>query len=218
MLFRSRRVPYVLLGTLLFCSLALLAVPLIFRVGAVLQEGAALERGLAMAALCGLFALYGLAVSLASTPYLALVIDRTSEAERPRVVGIIWCMLTVGIVIGAIAIQISLRSLDGVRDPGLLREALQLFMLRVAAVVMLLTLVATWGMERRRPRATANPAATATTAPPASAISTTPTSTASTSSAAAPAPAAPPPPEREDRIGLRQSWLLITSSRQVGVF
>ena len=32
-------------------------------------------------------------------------------------------------------------------------------------------------------------------------------------------PAAPPPlPQREDRIGLRQSWLLITSSRQVGVF
>jgi BCD family chlorophyll transporter-like MFS transporter len=190
-----RRVPYVLLGTLLFCSLAVLAVPLIFRVGARLQADAALaEAGLAMAALCGLFALYGLAVSLASTPYLALVIDRTSESERPRVVGIIWCMLTVGIVIGAIAIKFSLSSLDGVQDPERLRSTLQLFMVQVAAVVMLLTLVATWGMEPRR-------------------------SLVAVGAGVMPAcPATLSPPGREDRIGLRQSWSLITSSRQVGVF
>jgi BCD family chlorophyll transporter-like MFS transporter len=147
-----------------------------------------------MAALCGLFALYGLAVSLASTPYLALVIDRTSESERPRVVGRIWCMLTVGIVIGAIAIKFSLSSLDGVQDPERLRSTLQLFMVQVAAVVMLLTLVATWGMEPRR-------------------------SLVAVGAGVMPAcPATLSPPGREDRIGLRQSWSLITSSRQVGVF
>ena len=190
-----RRVPYVVLGTVLFCSLAVLAVPLIFRVGALLRADAPLqEAGLAMAALCGLFALYGLAVSLASTPYLALVIDRTSESERPWVVGIIWCMLTVGIVIGAIAIKFSLSSLDGVQDPERLRSTLQLFMVQVAAVVMLLTLVATWGMEPRRSPVAEGPGAV-------------PASSATLS-----------PPGREDRIGLRQSWLLITSSPQVGVF
>jgi BCD family chlorophyll transporter-like MFS transporter len=107
---------------------------------------------LGIAALCGLFALYGLAVSLATTPYLALVIDRTSEAERPRAVGIIWCMLTVGIVIGAILIAISLKPLDGVDDPAVLEPVLLQFMARVAAVVIGLTLLATWGMEiPRRP-------------------------------------------------------------------
>ncbi len=188
-----RRVPYVLLGTLLFCGLAVLIVPLIFRIRAVLNQGLPLQSALAMAALCGLFALYGLAVSLASTPYLALVIDRTSESERPRAVGLIWSMLTVGIVIGAIAIQISLRSLDGVRDPELLRNGLQMFMIRVAAVVMAITVVATWGMERRRPEAPSSHGATP---------SSTPT----------------PSSEPQDHIGLRQSWLLITSSGQVGVF
>ena len=126
------RVPYVLIGTALFCLLAAGEQP-------VLAFG--------IAALCGLFALYGLAISLATTPYLALVIDRTEESERPRAVGIIWCMLTVGIVIGAIAISVSLRSLDGVVDPEILEPTLQKFMAIVATLVMGLTLIATWGME-----------------------------------------------------------------------
>ena len=51
-------------------------------------------------------ACYGLTVSLATTPYLPLVIDLTSEEERPRAVGLSWCLLTVGIVVGAIATSI----------------------------------------------------------------------------------------------------------------
>lgn len=177
------RVPYVLLGTAAFCLLAVLSVPLIFQVGRLLQDGSQPCLALGIAALCGLFALYGLAVSLATTPYLALVIDRTSEQERPRAVSIIWCMLTVGIVIGAVAIGVSLRSLDGVSDPLVLEATLSRFMASVAGVVMLLTVVATWGMEsplRERSDGTVVP--------------------------------------REDAIGLRQSWTLITSSRQVLIF
>ncbi|WP_254951404.1 MULTISPECIES: BCD family MFS transporter [unclassified Cyanobium] len=177
------RVPYVLIGTAAFCLLAVLSVPLIFEVGRLLQDGSQPGLALGIASLCGLFALYGLAISLATTPYLALVIDRTSEQERPRAVSIIWCMLTVGIVIGAVAIGVSLRSLDGVSDPVVLQATLSRFMTIVAATVMLLTVVATWGMEsplRER--------SDGTTA------------------------------RREDAIGLRQSWTLITSSRQVLIF
>ena len=177
------RVPYVLIGTAAFCLLAVLSVPLIFQVGRLLQDGSQPGLALGIAALCGLFALYGLAISLATTPYLALVIDRTSEQERPRAVSIIWCMLTVGIVIGAVSIGVSLRSLDGVSDPVVLQAALSRFMTIVAAAVMLLTVVATWGMESPlRERSDGLPA------------------------------------RREDAIGLRQSWTLITSSRQVLIF
>ena len=142
-----RRLPYIWIGTAAFCSLAVLSIPLIFRVAALLAAGSKLELVAGVLALCGLFALYGLAVSLATTPYLALVIDRTNEQERPRAVGLIWCLLTVGIVVGAIAISISLRSLDGVTDPALLQPVLFNFMLRVVLVVGLLTFVATFGME-----------------------------------------------------------------------
>ena len=146
------RTPYIWLGTLLFCGFAVASVPLIFQVGRLLQTEQTALLAWAIAALCGLFALYGLAVSLATTPYLALVIDRTSESERPRAVGIIWCMLTVGIVIGAITIAISLRSLDCITDPLVLEPALTSFMARIAVAVVLLTLVATWGMENPSPQ------------------------------------------------------------------
>lgn len=141
------RLPYIWLGTLLFCGFAVLSVPLIFHVGRLLEAADSGALGWGIAALCGLIALYGLSVSLATTPYLALVIDRTSESERPRAVGLIWCMLTVGIVIGAILIAISLKSLDGVTDPAVLEPVLTQFMARVSVVVLALTVLATWGMD-----------------------------------------------------------------------
>jgi BCD family chlorophyll transporter-like MFS transporter len=143
------RIPYIWLGTALFCGLAVLSIPLIFHVGRLLEVASQPELAFGIAALCGLFALYGLAISLATTPYLALVIDRTSEAERPRAVGLIWCLLTVGIVIGAIAISLSMRRLDGITDPSVLEPVLLGFMARVALVVLGLTVVATLGLEPR---------------------------------------------------------------------
>ncbi len=141
------RVPYIRLGSALFSGLAVASIPLIFSLHSAFGSGSSIAVATGVVALCGLFALYGLAISLASTPYLALVIDLTSEAERPRAVGLIWCMLTVGIVVGAIATAVSLRGIDGVTDPALLQPALLGFMTKVAAVVFGLSLVATQGME-----------------------------------------------------------------------
>ncbi len=104
------RLPYIWMGASLFCALAVLSVPLIFHVGRLLEAD---RPGLlwgGIAALCGLFSLYGLAVSMASTPYLALVI-----------------------------------------------------MVGVVCTVLLLTLIATFGMERPRQ---CRPTATAGDAPP----------------------------------------------------
>jgi BCD family chlorophyll transporter-like MFS transporter len=179
------RVPYIWFGALLFCTLAVLSVPLIFQVGRLLDTGGG-SLVAAIAALCGLFAAYGLAISMASTPYLALLIDSTDEEERPRAVGIIWCLLTVGIVVGAISIAIALGKLDGVTDPAVLQPVLLRFMVRVAVVVLVLTVIATLGIERPR-----------------------------TGSSLANQEA---PPTRDDAITLRQSWALVTSSRQVMVF
>lgn len=182
------RTPYIWLGTALFCGLALLSIPLIFHVGRLLDSASQPELGLGIAGLCGLFALYGLAISLATTPYLALVIDRTSEAERPRAVGIIWCLLTVGIVIGAISISINLRSLDGITDPAVLEPVLFGFMAKVVGVVLVLTVVATLGLEPGGFRGASSG------------------SGADNSNS------------RDDAITLPQAWTLITSSRQVVVF
>jgi len=153
------RTPYIWLGTTLFCGFAVLTVPMIFRLHSSLMAGQSGPIVLGVAALCGLSACYGLSVSLATTPYLALVIDLTDEVERPRAVGLIWCLLTVGIVVGAIASAISLKGLDGITDPAALEPALLGFMVKVAAAVLVLTVLATWGMEPPRQAATLSRAA-----------------------------------------------------------
>ena len=84
---------------------------------------------------------------MATTPYLALVIDLTTEKERPKAVGVIWCMLTIGIVVGAIAISITTKDLDGVTDPALLQPALQKFMIKVSIIIFGLTIFSCWGIE-----------------------------------------------------------------------
>jgi BCD family chlorophyll transporter-like MFS transporter len=211
-----RRLPYIWIGTAAFCSLAVLSIPLIFRVAALLADGSRLALAAGVLALCGLFALYGLAVSLASTPYLALVIDRTNEQERPRAVGLIWCLLTVGIVVGAIAIAISLRNLDGVTDPALLQPVLFTFMLRVALVVGLLTFVATFGMETDGMGADCIKSdGIQLDGIQLDGIQPQPSAAPLSSSEPSTAPATS---GRDDAITLAQSWALITSSRQVLVF
>tara|TARA_Y100001968_G_scaffold269976_1_gene260971 strand:+ start:6449 stop:7804 length:1356 start_codon:yes stop_codon:yes gene_type:complete len=152
----KKRTPYILLGTIGFCSMAIASIPLIFITERALSEGNWLVITAAATSLCILFSLYGLAVSLATTPYLALVIDMTNEEERPRAVGIIWCMLTVGIVIGAIAISITTKGLDGVSDPLLLQPALQKFMTTISGIVLIITCIACWGIEPTE-RETINP-------------------------------------------------------------
>lgn len=145
-----RRTPYIWLGATGFCLMAVCSIPLIFITEKALRQGEPLAIALCSIALCILFSLYGLAVSMATTPYLALVIDLTTEKERPRAVGVIWCMLTLGIIVGAIAISITTKGLDGVTDPSMLEPALQKFMLWVGVIVLSISIFACWGIEPKK--------------------------------------------------------------------
>ncbi len=143
----QRRTPYILLGAFGFCTMAVVAVPYIFLTNKALSQGQFLPIAFFSLGLCILFSLYGLAISMATTPYLALVIDLTTEEERPQAVGIIWCMLTIGIIVGAISISIATKGLDGVTDPLILEAALTKFMFWVGGIVLIITSFACWGIE-----------------------------------------------------------------------
>nr|WP_081934285.1 MULTISPECIES: PucC family protein [Prochlorococcus] len=145
----KKRTPYIYIGTALFCLLAILSIPVIFITNNALSSGSTPAIVLSALGLCSLFALYGLAISMATTPYLALVIDITNEKERPRVVGIIWCMLTIGIVVGAIAISIATKGLDGISDPLILQTTLQKFMLRVGLIIFAISIISCLGIEKK---------------------------------------------------------------------
>ena len=98
------RTGYIWIGGALFTLTAFLAVQVVWRLNTSLDVNSDWTNATyAWSGLLGLvFALYGLALSLSSTPFAALLIDVSDEDECPQLVGIVWSMLMVGIVVGAI--------------------------------------------------------------------------------------------------------------------
>jgi BCD family chlorophyll transporter-like MFS transporter len=96
------RTGYVWLGAGVFALLAWGVVQITWQVAAQMALG---WTGVTWAwvALLGLgFALYGLAVSASSTPFAALLVDISDEDNRSQLVGVVWSLLMVGIIAGAI--------------------------------------------------------------------------------------------------------------------
>jgi BCD family chlorophyll transporter-like MFS transporter len=152
-LFGYHRSGYVWLGAALSAIASFLAVQVVWQVGFSLQGGFWTGETYAWVALLSLvFALYGLALSASSTPFTALLVDISDEDNRSKLVGVVWSMLMVGIIVGAILSSGLLRQLD--LDPPL--EVLQaqvnrLFMI-VPAIAFGLCLLATVGVEKKYSR------------------------------------------------------------------
>lgn len=152
-LFKLHRSGYVWCGAVLFALIVFLAVQVTWQLGSSLSTQGWTVATYAWAGLLGLiFAGYGLALSASSTPFAALLVDVSDEDNRSKLVGIVWSMLMVGIIIGAI-ISSSLLDQIALDSPlELLQAAMNRLFLIVPAVVVGLAFVATWGIEQRYSR------------------------------------------------------------------
>jgi BCD family chlorophyll transporter-like MFS transporter len=146
-----------------------------------------------------IFALYGLALSASSTPFAALLVDISDEDNRSKLIGVVWSMLMIGIVVGAI---ISGKLLDTPElcgqailtyDPTAtgkianipqLQRVINPVFIMIPATVFGLCLLSTLGIEKKYSRYQYR------------------------SSVAA----------REDQITLSKALQVLTSSRQTGLF
>ncbi len=159
----NHRSGYVWLGTLLFTFFAWLAVQVMWQLGQSLYRSGWDSITTAWLILLGfIFACYGLALAMSSTPFAALLVDVTEEAERSQIVGVVWSLLMVGIVIGAITVskllgspQTSAEIISIFTDPdraaGLKRSVDGIFLL-IPPIVVALSFIATWGIEPKYSR------------------------------------------------------------------
>jgi MFS transporter, BCD family, chlorophyll transporter len=186
------RTSYVWLGALLFSLAAFLAVQVMWQLGDSMAGGSwTLQTTAWTGVLALVFALYGFALSASSTPFAALLVDVSDEDNRSKLVGVVWSMLMVGIVVGAI---LSSRLLPqpvgstcdalGTADLTLLRTAVNRLFLIVPGLVFGLGILATFGVERKYSRFAARSSLV----------------------------------EREDQITLKRALRVLTASPQTGLF
>jgi MFS transporter, BCD family, chlorophyll transporter len=183
------RTGYVWLGSLLFSLAAFLAVQVMWQLGDSIQNGWTSQTSVWAAILALVFALYGVALSASSTPFAALLVDVSDEDNRSKLVGVVWSMLMVGIVVGAILSSrllpqpVSCQEL-GSANLDVLRTGIDRLFLIVPAIVMGLTVIGTIGVEKKYSRFTDRSSLV----------------------------------EREDQITLGRAMRVLTASPQTGLF
>ncbi|MBE9013932.1 BCD family MFS transporter [Pseudanabaenaceae cyanobacterium LEGE 13415] len=146
------RTSYVWIASVLFSLTAFLAVQVMWQVGASLQSvGWETPTQIWIGVLGLVFALYGLTLSAGSTPFAALLVDVSEEEERSKLVGIVWSMLMVGIVIGAILTS-RLLPAEGTATLSALRPAVDRVFTIIPSIVCGLAILATFGIEKKYSR------------------------------------------------------------------
>jgi MFS transporter, BCD family, chlorophyll transporter len=166
----KHRTNYVLLGVAIFGLVVFLAVQAAWQLGIVVRNGEGWiwnSQTIGWSALLALImAIYGLALSSSSTPFTALLVDISEEENRSKLVAIVWSMLMVGIVIGGITGSVIFKGIEaeGIKAGNIPLEVLQppinsVFSF-VPFLVLVLAIIATWGVERKYSRFTTSNTAT----------------------------------------------------------
>jgi BCD family chlorophyll transporter-like MFS transporter len=161
------RTGYVWVGTVLFAIASFLAVQVTWRVGASFYtSGWTTQTYGWVALLAGIFAVYGLALSSSSTPFAALLVDVSDEDNRSKLIGVVWSMLMVGIVIGAIISAKLLPAATTCQESELgnislysqpaqlaaLQNSINRLFMILPGVVIALSVISTFGIEKKYSR------------------------------------------------------------------
>ncbi|EAZ94297.1 BCD family MFS transporter [Crocosphaera chwakensis] len=194
------RTGYVWIGAILFTSLAFIALQVVWQLGSSIQATGWSWISYGWAILLGVvFGGYGLALSMSSTPFAAMLVDVSDEDNRSQLIGIVWSMLMVGIVVGAIVSSQLLNTPEicgqailsydptetaKMANIATLQATVNPVFIIMPVVVLIMSFFATWGVESRYSRFGMRSQTV----------------------------------QREDQIGLQDALNVLTASRQTGLF
>jgi len=145
----NHRTGYVWIGAALFAIASFLAVQCVWQLNASIEAtGWGFVTYAWVALLSFVFALYGLAISASSTPFTALLVDVSDEDNRSKLVGVVWSMLMVGIVVGAIITSVLLKQIESDAPLELVQSSINRIFWVMPAAVFGLAIAATVGVEK----------------------------------------------------------------------
>jgi MFS transporter, BCD family, chlorophyll transporter len=147
------RTGYVWVGAAVFAMTAFIAVQAIWQLGQAVQATggwAWTPQTFAWTGIVALvFVVYGMAVSASSTAFTALLVDISEEDNRSKLVGIVWSLLMVGVILGAVISGIILNQLATDNALETLQASVNRLFTIVPAFVFGLAFVAMFQIESK---------------------------------------------------------------------
>ena len=98
---RLRRTPFILASSCALALLFLLAVRVVLQLARSMELQGLLPSLPWVGALVLIFIAIGTAIAAGGTAFSALVADRTTEQERPRVLSVVFAMRLLGVLLGS---------------------------------------------------------------------------------------------------------------------
>ena len=152
-IFGMHRTGYVWIGAFLFTTLSFVTLQVVWQLGISVDANGWTTSSYTWAGLlAAMFALYGLSLSMSSTPFAALLVDISDEDNRSKLVSIVWSMLMVGIIIGAIVSSGLLKQLGLNAELAELQASINRLFILIPAIVFSLAIFATFGVEQKYSR------------------------------------------------------------------
>ena len=102
---RLRRTPFIVISTVAIALLFGVACQLVLRLATSMEDSGGELNALLMALLILVFVGIGTAIAAGGTAFSALIADRTTEAERPRVLSVVWGMRLLGVLLGSVLVN-----------------------------------------------------------------------------------------------------------------
>ncbi|MEH2159672.1 MAG: BCD family MFS transporter [Nostoc sp.] len=147
------RTAYVWVGAAIFAIAAFLAIQVIWQLNLAASSAGGwtwTTQTIGWTAVLALvFTIYGLGISASGTAFAALLVDISEEDNRSKVVGVVWSMLMVGIIIGAIISASLLKQLTPEATLETLQASITRLFTIVPAIVFGLAIAATLGVEKK---------------------------------------------------------------------
>ncbi|MBH8554066.1 BCD family MFS transporter [Nostocaceae cyanobacterium CENA357] len=147
------RTVYVWVGAAIFAIAAFLAVQVMWQMNIAASSVGGWTwtvQTIGWTALLALiFAVYGLGICASGTAFAALLVDISEEDNRSKVVGVVWSMLMLGIIVGAIISSSLLKQLTPEATVETLQAGINRLFTIVPAIVFGLAILATFGVEKK---------------------------------------------------------------------
>ena len=101
---RLRRRPFIVISSLAIALLFGVACQLVLRLAASMEASGGELNALLIGLLILVFVGIGTAIAAGGTAFSALIADRTTEADRPRVLSVVWGMRLLGVLLGSVLV------------------------------------------------------------------------------------------------------------------